>query len=216
MLRFHRLWLRSNAMRLKRCMDVIISLAVLAVTSPLWVVIASAVWLESGRPILFRQQRVGKGFSLFELLKFRTMRVATTGPSVTVAGDNRISRVGRFLRLTKADELPQFWNVLWGEMSVVGPRPEVPEYVEFYKERYRSILAVRPGITDLASIYFRSEEAVLAQSQDPLREYRERVLPAKLDLADKYIQEQSVFGDFVIILRTAMVTLWAGASSKRS
>ena len=134
---------------------------------------------------------------------------------VTVAGDNRISKVGRFLRLTKADELPQFWNVLRGEMSVVGPRPEVPVYVEFYKERYRSILAVRPGITDLASIYFRNEEAILAQSRDPLCEYRERVLPVKLDLADKYIQERSIFGDFAIIARTAMVTLWAGASSKR-
>jgi lipopolysaccharide/colanic/teichoic acid biosynthesis glycosyltransferase len=133
---------------------------------------------------------------------------------VTVAGDNRISKVGRFLRLTKVDELPQFWNVLRGEMSVVGPRPEVPEYVELYKERYRKILAVRPGITDLASIYFRNEEAILAQSKDPLCEYREHVLLVKLDLADKYIQERSIRGDFAIIARTALVTVLGSGSSK--
>jgi lipopolysaccharide/colanic/teichoic acid biosynthesis glycosyltransferase len=100
-------------------------------------------------------------------------------------------------------------------MSVVGPRPEVPEYVELYKERYRRILAVRPGITDLASIYFRNEEAILAQSKDPLRQYREHVLPVKLDLADKYIQERSGIGDFAIIVRTAIATLFPGVSFRQ-
>ena len=198
-------------MRLKRCMDVMISLAVLVVTSPLWVVIALAVWLESGRPILFRQQRVGKDFSSFEILKFRTMRVAATCPSLTVAGDNRISRVGRFLRLTKADEFPQFWNVLRGDMSVVGPRPEVPKYVELFKARYRNILAVRPGITDLASIRYRNEEAILAQSQDPLREYEEHILPIKLDLAEQYLRKQSFLSDLSIIVQTAVATLCPSA-----
>jgi lipopolysaccharide/colanic/teichoic acid biosynthesis glycosyltransferase len=137
------------------------------------------------------------------------MWAQSSGPLVTVGGDRRISKVGRFLRFTKIDELPQFWNVLRGDMSVVGPRPEISVYVEFYKERYRNILAVRPGITDLASILFRDEEEVLAQSRDPLREYLERVLPIKLDLADKYIQDRSTFGDFAIIVRTAIAVLMA-------
>jgi lipopolysaccharide/colanic/teichoic acid biosynthesis glycosyltransferase len=130
---------------------------------------------------------------------------------VTVAGDKRITIVGRFLRHTKVDELPQFWNVLRGEMSVVGPRPELPVYVEFYNERYRSILTVRSGITDLASIYFRNEEAIMAQSRDHLCEYRECTLPAKLNPADKFIQERSVRGDFAIIARTAIATVCPGA-----
>ena len=191
----------------KRCIDFALSTLILVLASPILIAAALTVWLESGSPILFRQERVGLKFSCIHILKFRTMRVQSSGPLVTVGGDRRITKVGRYLRRTKIDELPQFWNVLRGDMSVVGPRPEVPMYVECYKERYRSILAVRPGITDLASIYFRNEEAILAQSPDPLSEYRERVLPAKLDLADKYIQEQSFLGDFAIIARTAMVLL---------
>ena len=197
-------------MLLKRIVDIALSALALLWLSPLLIVVALAVWLESGRPILFRQERVGLRFSRFHILKFRTMRVQSDRPLVTVAGDKRISKIGRFLRLTKMDELPQFWNVLRGDMSVVGPRPELPVYVEFYKERYRSILAVRPGITDIASIYFRNEEAILAQSRDPLCKYRECILPAKLDLADKYIQERSVRGDFAIIARTAIATVCPG------
>ena len=203
-------------MLLKRCVDIALSIFIPLLVSPVLIGAAFAVWLDSGLPVLFSQERVGLGFRRFQILKFRTMRVHSGEPLVTVAGDNRISKIGRILRLTKVDELPQFWNVLRGDMSVVGPRPEVPVYVEFYKERYRSILAVRPGITDLASIYFRNEEAILAQSRDPLCEYRERVLPAKLDLADKYIQEQSVLGDFAIIARTAMVTLCGRDFLKRN
>jgi lipopolysaccharide/colanic/teichoic acid biosynthesis glycosyltransferase len=189
-------------MLLKRCFDLVLSSIILLLLSPILVIAALSVWLESGRPILFRQERVGRGFRRFSILKFRTMRVHSEGTMVTVAGDARISKVGRFLRRTKIDELPQFWNVLRGDMSVVGPRPEVPAYVELYKERYRRVLFVRPGITDLASIYFRNEEDVLAQSKDPLCEYRERVLPIKLDLADRYIRERSMLGDFAIIGKT--------------
>ena len=203
-------------MLLKRRVDIALSIFIPLLVSPVLIGAAFAVWLDSGLPVLFSQERVGLGFRRFQILKFRTMRVHSGEPLVTVAGDNRISKIGRILRLTKVDELPQFWNVLRGDMSVVGPRPEVPVYVEFYKERYRSILAVRPGITDLASIYFRNEEAILAQSRDPLCEYRERVLPAKLDLADKYIQEQSVLGDFAIIARTVMVTLCGRDFLKRN
>jgi lipopolysaccharide/colanic/teichoic acid biosynthesis glycosyltransferase len=133
------------------------------------------------------------------------MRTGPSGSLITVAGDSRITRFGRLLRNAKLDEVPQFWNVLRGDMSVVGPRPEVPEYVDLYHERYRKILTVRPGITDLASIQFRNEETILAMSRDPLRDYRERILPMKLDLADKYLQTRSIFGDFAIIVRTAMI-----------
>ena len=187
---------------MKRCVDLSVSLLVLLLLGPLMGAIALAVRLDSGAPIFFRQRRVGLGFQPFEILKFRTMRARSGGPSVTVAGDDRITRVGRFLRITKLDELPQFWNVLRGEMSLVGPRPEVPLYVEMFRERYSSILTVRPGITDLASIEFRNEEQVLAQSPDPLREYRERVLPTKLALAEEYVRTRCLLLDASILLRT--------------
>jgi len=189
-------------MLLKRCLDVSLSFLVLLLLSPILVAVALAVWLGSRSPILFRQERVGLTFRRFHILKFRTMRVAS-GPPVTVAGDDRITRVGKFLRLTKLDELPQFWNVLRGDMSLVGPRPEVPEYVELFRERYRTVLTVRPGITDLASIHFRNEEEVLSKSAEPLREYTERVLPAKLDLAEEYIKTHTILGDISILFRTA-------------
>jgi lipopolysaccharide/colanic/teichoic acid biosynthesis glycosyltransferase len=192
---------------MKRLLDILASAAGLLVLSPLFLCVAAAIFLDSGLPVLYSQQRVGRGFKQFRLFKFRSMRVQSSGPAVTVAGDTRVTRIGKVLRSAKIDELPQFWNVLCGEMSLVGPRPEVPEYVEFYKDRYRSILSVRPGITDLASIHFRNEEAILAASNDPLRDYRERVLPIKLDLADEYIRTQTTFGDVSLIVRTAIALL---------
>jgi lipopolysaccharide/colanic/teichoic acid biosynthesis glycosyltransferase len=114
----------------------------------------------------------------------------------------------------KIDEVPQFWNVLRGEMSIVGPRPEVPEYVSLFESRYRQILTVRPGITDFASIYFRNEEFELGRSQDPLREYRERVLPTKLDLAERYLREQSLAKDLIIIWQTALAIFWPASQLK--
>jgi lipopolysaccharide/colanic/teichoic acid biosynthesis glycosyltransferase len=189
-------------MLLKRCVDVALSALVLLLLSPITIAVALALWLGAGSPVLFRQERVGLSFRRFHILKFRTMRTAS-GASVTVAGDDRITRVGKFLRRTKLDELPQFWNVLRGDMSLVGPRPEVPEYVELFKERYGAVLTVRPGITDLASIHFRNEEELLSRSSDPLREYAERILPAKLDLAEEYIRTRTVFGDISILFHTA-------------
>ena len=178
---------------------------VLVVLSPLLLFLSAAIIIDSGFPVFFSQDRVGRGFRKFRLMKFRTMQTGLSGSLITVAGDSRITNLGRLLRNAQLDEVPQFWNVLRGEMSVVGPRPEVSEYVELYHERYRRILAVRPGITDLASIHFRNEEAMLAMSRDPLRDYRERILPMKLDLADRYLQTRSIFGDFAIIVRTAMI-----------
>ncbi len=181
------------------------SASVLVVLSPLLLLLSVAIVIDSGFPVFFSQDRAGRYFHRFRLRKFRTMRKSVCGSLITVAGDPRITRLGRLLRNTKLDEIPQFWNVLCGEMSVVGPRPEVLEYVELYHQRYRSILSVRPGITDLASIHFRNEEVILAMSPDPLCEYRERLLPMKLDLADRYLQTRSVFVDFAIIVRTAII-----------
>lgn len=201
---------------MKRLFDVFVSAVVLVAVSPLLLVVSVAIVADSGFPVFFSQERVGRGFRRFRLRKFRTMRTGTPGSSITVAGDSRITGIGRTLRKSKLDEIPQFWNVLRGEMSVVGPRPEVQEYVELYRERYRKVLSVRPGITDLASIHFRNEEAILAASEDPLREYRERVLPMKLDLADRYLETQSFYRDFAIIARTAKVVLRGSRGGLRS
>jgi lipopolysaccharide/colanic/teichoic acid biosynthesis glycosyltransferase len=146
---------------------------------------------------------VGRRFGRFSIWKFRSMRASNGGPRITAAGDERVTRVGRVLRATKLDELPQFWNVLRGEMSLVGPRPEVEEYVRVYEERFRRILEVRPGITDLASIAFRDEEAVLAASADPQGCYVREILPAKLALAEEYVAKRTLGLDFLILARTA-------------
>ena len=136
-------------MYVKRAFDFVVSGITLILLSPLLAAIALAVYITSGRPILFVQERIGCAFRPFRMYKFRTMRAGSRGTAITVAGDRRITGLGRLLRATKLDELPQLWNVLRGDMSFVGPRPEVPEYVELFKERYRKVLTVRPGITDL-------------------------------------------------------------------
>jgi lipopolysaccharide/colanic/teichoic acid biosynthesis glycosyltransferase len=203
-------------MLLKRTVDVLLSSVILIAISPLMAVVALSILFESGRPVLFSQIRIGRNFRRFRILKFRTMLVQNSGPSVTVAGDRRITRVGSILRRTKLDELPQFWNVIRGDMSIVGPRPEVMEYVDLFRERYQEILTIRPGITDLASIYFRDEERMLSHSEDPLAEYTDRVLPKKLELADRYIRERSMTGDLRIILESALVAFLPRAASEAS
>ena len=200
-------------MALKRFTDIVLSFLLLVLSSPLLVLISLAIWLDSGRPVLFRQKRLGLNLRAFDILKFRTMHVAPGGPALTVGNDARITRVGRWLRSTKLDELPQLWNVLRGEMSLVGPRPEVPCYVEMYRQRYARILTLLPGITDLASIRFRREAELLAGSADPLREYAEYVLPAKLDLAEQYLHHRSFLLDLSILWRTAIVGARAAAAT---
>jgi len=180
----------------------------LVALSPVLLGAGLATVIDSGWPAIFRQRRVGKNGRVFQLVKLRTMRPGPGGAIITVRGDARVTRVGRILRRTKIDELPQLWNVLLGDMSLVGPRPELPQYVEQFKARYERILAIRPGITDLASIRFRNEEELLAASREPLREYVERVLPLKLDLADEYIRTASFSRDLSILLRTALVMVW--------
>lgn len=158
-------------------------------------------------PVLFRQQRVGLNSEPFEILKFRTMQddAARRGLLVTVDGDPRITPIGRVLRATKLDELPQLWNVLCGDMSFVGPRPEVPKYVSLYPpDVAEKVLSVRPGITDEASILFRDESQILAGASDPERVYIEQILPKKLMFHQLYVERRSFFGDLGIILRTLL------------
>ena len=192
---------------MKRAVDILVSATILVLLTPVFAVLALAIWFDSGRPVFYMQLRVGRAFETFSIRKFRTMHNDIAGPPITVGGDRRVTRLGRFLRATKLDELPQFWNVLRGDMSLVGPRPELPVYVKLFRERYENILTVPPGITDLASIRFRDEEAMLGRSAEPLREYVARVLPAKMDLADEYLLKRSLRFDISILLRTFLATL---------
>lgn len=186
----------------KRGIDLVGAAAGIGVLFPVLVLVGAAVRIESPGPALFRQERVGLGGSRFRLLKFRTMRARSSGPQVTASGDPRITRVGRILRRYKLDELPQLVNVLAGEMSLVGPRPEVPRYVQHYPERWRRALTVRPGLTDFAALEFLDEEAILSRSHDPERAYVEQVLPRKLELYERYLAEQSLTTDLRLIAET--------------
>lgn len=185
---------------MKRLLDVVGAAVGLVVTSPLFLVAALAVRLESRGPVIFRQERVGRYGESFEILKFRTMRVGVPGTQVTSGRDPRITRSGRWLRSTKLDELPQLLNVVRGEMSLVGPRPEVPKYVAEWPEDARHlVLSVRPGITDPASIEFRREAEVLAEADDPERHYVDVILPRKVSLYCDYVRTRSFSGDLRVI-----------------
>lgn len=186
----------------KRIFDFISALLGLIVVSPLLVFIAIAVKLSSTGPVFFRQTRVGRNFHPFRIVKFRTMHEGMDGPRITARGDHRVTAVGRILRRTKFDELPQLWNVLVGDMSLVGPRPEIPEYVEQFRGDYEEILKVRPGITDPASIEFRREEILLAQADNPEAKYLSIILPKKLEMAREYVKTRTLFGDLILIFRT--------------
>ena len=191
----------------KRAFDLAVAGSGLIALLPIFAVIALWVRLDSRGEVFFRQERVGRGGALFRIHKFRTMRTdaPTTGPAITVGADPRITRAGAFLRRSKLDELPQLIDVVRGDMSLVGPRPEVPRYVATYPPALRDkILSVRPGITDLASIEYRDESAVLARAADPEREYREVVLPAKLKLAAEYVDQATLATDLQVIGRTLM------------
>lgn len=189
---------------IKRACDVLVAGLGLLAASPLLLAAALAVKLSSPGPVLFRQERMGRGFRPFRINKFRTMVVDAPqrGAAVTAGRDPRITRVGHWLRLSKVDELPQLWNVLVGEMSLVGPRPEVPKYVEMFRDEYADVLRVRPGITDLASVKYRHEAELLGAADDPERCYVERILPDKLALAKQYLREQSLWLDLKIVWTT--------------
>ena len=186
----------------KRLFDLLAAAVGLVLLAPL--LLGAALWvkLDSPGPVLFRQTRVGRFGVPFTIHKFRTMRVGP-GAAITVGADPRITRSGHFLRQTKLDELPQLWDVLRGAMSLVGPRPELPRYVELYPADLRAqVLAVRPGITDPASLAFSHEAELLAAAADPEREYREVVLPAKLRLSADYAAHASLATDLRLILAT--------------
>jgi lipopolysaccharide/colanic/teichoic acid biosynthesis glycosyltransferase len=201
---------------MKRLIDLAASTAGLILVSPLLLLSAALVRLSSPGPVLFRQERIGRGFRPFTIYKFRTMVVDApkAGAAITCGDDPRITTVGRFLRRTKLDELPQLFNVLRGDMSLVGPRPEVPRYVEMFREDFTEILAVRPGITDLASIAYRNESDILGRASDPQAEYVERILPDKIRLAKEYRRRSSVLFDLRLIFRT--ITAIAAPSTTRS
>jgi lipopolysaccharide/colanic/teichoic acid biosynthesis glycosyltransferase len=192
------------------------SLVGLLLASPVLLVVAALVKSTSPGPVLYRQERVGLGGQLFRICKFRTMYqdADQRGPAITWSGDSRVTTVGRWLRRLKLDELPQLWNVLKGEMSLVGPRPEVPRYVHSYSPAQKRVLSVRPGITDLASIAYRREEALLASHADVDRFYREVVLPDKLGMNLEYLDHISFFYDLLLLLRTIGVIFIPTSSSK--
>ena len=194
-------WTRSRG---KRVFDVLASSLGLIVLFPLFLLLAVLIKLEDGGPVFFRQERVGHRGRIFRIWKFRTMVVNAEklGGYLTIGRDPRITRVGYWLRKTKFDELPQLINVLLGEMSLVGPRPEVPKYVSFYTDEQRRVLELRPGITDPASIQFRDENELLANAADPERYYLEVVMPEKIRLNLEYAKQASFWTDFRIILKT--------------
>ena len=191
---------------MKRTFDLVVSLLALTMAAPLLGAIALSVGLTSPGGVLFRQRRVGRAGRPFSIVKFRTMSVAedaAKGRFDPGRDGDRITPIGRWLRRTKLDELPQLWNVLRGEMSLVGPRPEVPRWTEVYPERWKVVLSVRPGITDPASIEFRHEEALLAEAEDAELAYRETILPRKLEIAERYVRTRTFAGDLAVLLRTA-------------
>ncbi len=188
---------------LTRAIDILAAFIGLVVLSPLFSAIAIAIKLDSPGPVFYRAQRVGKDGRLFRLYKFRSMVADADrrGPGITATGDTRITPVGRFLRRTKLDELPQLINVLRGEMSLVGPRPEDPRYVALYTPEQRRVLAVRPGITSAASLVYRHEEQLLA-GEDWETVYRTKVLPDKLAIDLAYLERRTLASDLKLILRT--------------
>jgi lipopolysaccharide/colanic/teichoic acid biosynthesis glycosyltransferase len=189
----------------KRLIDLVGSLCGLIVLSPFFAVLAIWIKFDSSGPVFFRQERVGQHGRCFRIFKFRTMIQDITGRAmqITVGHDPRITSSGLVLRKTKLDELPQLINVLVGDMSLVGPRPEVPRYVECYPAELRQlVLSVRPGITDNASIEFANESDLLADAVDPELMYTNEILPRKLKLYANYVREHSILGDLSIIMRT--------------
>ena len=195
---------RKLQLILKRAMDVVISGGALLVLWPVLLLVALLIKIDDPGPVFYRQVRVGKDGKEFRIFKFRTMVVDADkkGLAITVGRDNRITRMGRFLRKTKLDELAQLLNVFIGDMSFVGPRPEVPKYVDMYTPYQRQVLLVRPGITDYASIAYRNENDMLAGAEDPERMYIDVIMPDKIELNMKYLREISPLADIRLIFGT--------------
>lgn len=189
---------------IKRFLDFLLSLLGLILLSPVFIIIALLIKKEDGGSIFFKQTRVGQNGKLFKMYKFRTMveNAEKLGALVTKEEDPRITKIGKVLRKYKLDELPQLINVLKGEMSLVGPRPEVPKYVEAYKEKYEQILTVKPGITDFAAVEFIDEERILKDAENPEEVYLKKILPLKIKYYEKYIKEIGFLTDIKLIFKT--------------
>lgn len=195
-------------MFLKRLFDIVASFCGIVILFPLIVIVSILIKLTSKGPVLFKQVRVTKNGRLFKIYKFRTMRENSEGnKQITVGNDSRITGVGHILRKTKLDELPQLFNVLKGEMSLVGPRPEVPKYVELYTEEQREILKFSAGITDYASIYFSNESELLGEAENPEEFYIKKIMPYKIELNKKYIKEIGIVTDIKLIILTILKIL---------
>jgi len=192
----------------KRLFDLTFSFLGLIICFPIFIIVPILIKLDSKGPVFFRQARVGKNFIQFKIYKFRTMRhdPEERGPVITVGGDHRVTRIGRFLRQYKVDELPQLFNVLKGEMSFVGPRPEVKKYVQLFEKDYKKLLRIRPGITDPASIKYSDEESILSLSENWEEEYKKRILPEKIQLSVGYVENHNLVTDVKLILKTFLKT----------
>jgi lipopolysaccharide/colanic/teichoic acid biosynthesis glycosyltransferase len=190
---------------MKRLFDILFSLFILLFSLPLGIVLSVLIVLESKGGVFYKQERIGKNGVPFYLLKFRSMRTDADKLGKLTVGmrDPRITKIGYFIRKFKLDEFPQFFNVLKGEMSIVGPRPDVQEYVDLYSEEERKVLNVRPGITDYASLEYFEESDLLAKSSNPEKTYIEEIMPAKLKLNQKYIASPTLWVDLKIIFLTA-------------
>lgn len=194
----------------KRFFDFIISLIVLIIFGTLFLILGILIKMDSEGPVFYRQVRIGKGGKPFRIFKFRTMvdNADKNGVTSTKEDDIRITKMGRFIRKYNFDELAQFINILKGEMSIVGPRPEIPYYVNMFTEEEKIILSVKPGITDWACIWNPNESKLLAGSDDPDRDYLEKIRPEKIRLQLKYVKEYSFWIDFKIMLMTLKVHLF--------
>ena len=189
---------------MKRVGDLLVSGLLLLLLAVPMLAVAGLLWWRQGRPILFRQERMGRHGTPFHILKFRTMRAAEPGEALVTSGDSdaRVTPIGAALRRRRLDEFPQLWNVLRGDMSLVGPRPEVPRYVNLNDPDWETALTVRPGITGPDALAFRNEGEELAEVEDPENHYQQVILPAKLALQVQYARDHSVAGDVRLLFRT--------------
>jgi lipopolysaccharide/colanic/teichoic acid biosynthesis glycosyltransferase len=189
---------------MKRVFDITVAFVLMIIAIPLFVGMIIWIWIDAGLPVFFSQERVGKNEVNFRLHKFRTMKRASEKAGQLTVGsrDSRITKSGYYLRKYKMDELPQLWNVIKGDMSLVGPRPEVPKYVSMYTEQQKKVLSVKPGITDHASLLYFSESELLAASNNPEETYIREVMPKKLQLNLEYINNQTIKKDFQILVKT--------------
>ena len=189
---------------MKRIFDIVTSSVILLIFFPVGILISLAITLESRGGVFYRQERIGRYGIPFKVFKFRTMKVDSEKLGTLTVGmkDNRITAVGVFLRKLKLDEFPQFINVLVGQMSIVGPRPEVKEYVDLYSEEQRKVLDVKPGITDYASLEYFKENELLGKSDNPRQTYIDEIMPAKLELNKKYLTNPTIMEDIKIMWKT--------------